>query len=48
MIIQVAFELTISNQYSEVEGASTYTSSNSWDLDWDDTDSTQDGAMTAC
>lgn len=42
------FELTISNQYSEVEGASTYTSSNSWDLDWDDTDSTQDGAMTAC
>ena len=41
------FELEVVNQFYAGE-TSTYTSSNSWELDWDDEDSTQDGAMTAC
>ena len=41
------FELEIVNQFYAGD-TSTYTSSNSWELDWHDEDSTQDGAMTAC
>jgi hypothetical protein len=41
------FELEIVNQFYAGD-TSTYTSSNSWELDWDDEDSTQDGAMTTC
>lgn len=41
------FELEVVNQFYAGD-TSTYTSSNSWELDWDDEDSTQDGAMTAC
>ena len=41
------FELEVINQFYAGE-TSTYTSSNSWELDWDDEDSTQDGAMTTC
>ena len=41
------FELEIVNQFYAGD-TSTYTSSNSWELDWHDEDSTQDGAMTTC
>ena len=41
------FELEVVNQFYAGD-TSTYTSSNSWELDWDDEDSTQDGAMTTC
>ena len=41
------FELEVVNQFYTGD-TSTYTSSNSWELDWDDEDSTQDGPMTAC
>ena len=41
------FELEVVNQFYTSD-TSTYTSSNSWELDWDDEDSTQDGPMTAC
>ena len=41
------FELEVVNQFYSGD-TSTYTSSNSWELDWDEQDSTQDGAMTAC
>ena len=41
------FELEVINQFYTGD-TSTYTSSNSWELDWDDQDSTQDGAMTTC
>ena len=42
------FEVTISNQYYTGDSQSTYTSSNSWELDWHPEDSTQDGQMTTC
>ncbi len=41
------FELEVVNQFYAGD-TSTYTSSNSWELDWDEQDSTQDGAMTTC
>ena len=41
------FELEVVNQFYAGD-TSTYTSSNSWELDWHDEDSTQDGAMTTC
>ena len=41
------FELEVVNQFYTSD-TSTYTSSNSWELDWDDEDSTQDGPMTTC
>ena len=40
------FEITISNQY--YGGSSTVTSESSWNLDWSDTDSKEDGPMDAC
>ncbi len=42
------FEITVSNQYYTGDSASTYTSNNSWELDWHQEDSTQDGQMTTC
>jgi len=41
------FELEVVNQFYTGD-TSTYTSTNSWELDWDDEDSTQDGPMTSC
>ena len=40
------FEITISNQY--YGESSTVTSESSWNLDWSDTDSKEDGPMDAC
>lgn len=40
------FEITISNQY--YGDSSTVTSTSSWNLDWSDTDSKEDGPMDAC
>ena len=42
------FEIEITNQYYVGDTASVYTSSNSWELDWNEDDSTQDGQMTTC
>ena len=42
------FEIEVVNQYYPGDVATTYTSSNSWELDWSEDDSTQDGEMTTC
>ena len=42
------FEIEVTNQYYAGDTATTYTSSNSWELDWNDDDSTQDAQMTTC
>ena len=43
-----SFEIEITNQFYAGDTASTYISSNSWELDWNEDDSTQDGQMTTC
>jgi hypothetical protein len=42
------FEIEITNQFYPGDTPTTYISTSSWDLDWSDDDSTQDGEMTTC
>ena len=42
------FEIEITNQFYPGDTPTTYTSTSSWELDWSDDDSTQDGEMTTC
>ena len=42
------FEIEVTNQYYAGDTATVYTSSNSWELDWNEDDSTQDAEMTTC
>ena len=42
------FEIEVTNQFYPGDTPTTYTSANSWELDWHPEDSTQDGEMTTC
>ena len=42
------FEIEVTNQFYPGDTPTTYTSTSSWELDWSDDDSTQDGEMTTC
>ena len=42
------FEIEVTNQVYPGDTPTTYTSTSSWELDWSDDDSTQDGEMTTC
>ncbi len=42
------FEIEVTNQYYPGDTETIYTSSNSWELDWNEDDSTQDAEMTTC
>ncbi len=42
------FEIEVTNQYYAGDTATVYTSTNSWELDWNEDDSTQDAEMTTC
>jgi hypothetical protein len=42
------FEIEVTNQFYPGDTPTTYISTSSWELDWSDDDSTQDGEMTTC
>ena len=42
------FEIEVTNQFYPGDTPTSYTSANSWELDWHPEDSTQDGEMTTC
>ena len=42
------FEIEVTNQFYPGDTPTTYTSANSWELDWHPEDSTQDSEMTTC
>lgn len=42
------FEITVTNAFTSSEGSSTVSSTDSWNLDWSETDSGENGEMTTC
>jgi len=42
------FEITVTNTFVPSGGSTTVTSSDSWNLDWHESDSTRDGEMSTC
>ncbi len=42
------FEITVTNTFVSTGGSNTMTSTDSWNLDWSETDSQQDGEMSTC